>query len=68
MNSGIYEAMVERMNALEARITELEKKTREPETAWGGRSADTKDAPDRDEQERSGADPERDTRDGVLHD
>ena len=35
MNSGIYEAMVERMNALEARITELEKKTREPETDGG---------------------------------
>lgn len=35
MNSGIYEAMVERMNALEARIAELEKKTCEPETAGG---------------------------------
>lgn len=35
MNSGIYEAMVERMNALEARIAELEKKTSEPETAGG---------------------------------
>ena len=36
MNGGIYEAMVERMNALEARIAELEKKTSEPETAGGG--------------------------------
>ena len=35
MNSGIYEAMVERMNALEARIAELEKTTCEPETAGG---------------------------------
>ena len=35
MNSGIYEAMVERMNALEARVAELEKKTSEPETAGG---------------------------------
>lgn len=35
MNSGIYEAMVERMNALEARITKLEKKTSVPETAGG---------------------------------
>lgn len=33
MNSGIYEAMVERMNALEAQITELEKKTGEATTA-----------------------------------
>ena len=35
MNSGIYEAMVERMNALEARIAELEKNTSETETAGG---------------------------------
>ena len=35
MKSGIYEAMVTRMNALEARIAELEKKTGEPETAGG---------------------------------
>ena len=31
MNSGIYEAMVERMNALEARITELEARGGKPE-------------------------------------
>lgn len=68
MNSGIYEAMVERMNALEARITELEKKTSEPETAGGGRGADSQEASDRHDQERSGEDPERNPRDGILHD
>lgn len=68
MNSGIYEAMAERMNALEARIAELEKKTGEPETAVGDRGEDPQGAPDFHDQERCGADIERDPRDGVQHD
>ena len=35
MNSGIYEAMIARMDAMEKRIAELEKKMEEPETVGG---------------------------------